>query len=71
MKKQIIYFSLALVIIFLSTPLGSKAVDIIFYNRMLASEYTAILNGFIHSFMLIGVLLFIKGIVEELANKKQ
>ena len=64
MKKQIIYFLLAFIIILISTPLGYKTVNIVYYNRNLSGEYITILNGFIHSFMLIGVLIFIRGLME-------
>lgn len=70
MKKQIIYLMLSLITILLSTPLGYKAINTVYRNRNLSGEYITILNGFIHSFMLIGVLLFIMGLVEVLSNKK-
>lgn len=70
MKKQIIYFLLSFITILLSTPLGYKAINTVYRNRNLSGEYITILNGFIYSFMLIGLLLFIMGLVEVLLNKK-
>jgi hypothetical protein len=70
MKKQIICFLLSFIIILLSTPLGYKVINTMYRNRNLSGEYITILNGFIHSFMLIGILLFIMGLVEVLSNKK-
>lgn len=69
MKKQIKYFVCAFIIILLSTPLGYKAVNVIYYNKNLAGEYIPILNGFIHSFMLIGILVFVMGLIDMLSNK--
>jgi hypothetical protein len=69
MKKQIIYFILAFIIILLSTPLAYKTISIVYANRNLTGEYVPILNGFIHSFMLIGILVFIIGFISVLINK--
>ncbi|SET77440.1 hypothetical protein SAMN05660297_03458 [Natronincola peptidivorans] len=71
MKKQLKYFMAAIAIIILSTPLGRITVRTIYYNANLANEYTSILNGFIHSFMLIGALIFIKGLVNTVINDKR
>lgn len=60
----------AFIIILLSTPLGYKSIDIVYRNRNLSGEYITILNGFIHSFMLIGILVFIIGLVKMLSSKK-
>lgn len=70
MKKQITYFLLSFIIILLSTPLGYKAVDIVYSNKNLSGEYLTILNGFIHSFVLIGILVFIMGLVNVITNRK-
>jgi hypothetical protein len=70
MKKQIICFLLSFITILLSTPLSYKVINTMYRNRNLSGEYITILNGFIHSFMLIGLLLFIMGLVEVLSNKK-
>lgn len=69
MKRQMKYFLLAFIIILSSTPLGRKAVNIMYYNKNLTGEYVPILNGFIHSFMLIGILVFSIGLIDPLANK--
>jgi hypothetical protein len=71
MKKQIKYFLIAFIIILLSTPLGYRAVNLVYYNKNLVGEYVPILNGFIHSFMLIGILVFIIGLIDILANKNK
>lgn len=63
------YFLLAFIIILLSTPLGYKITNIMSYNINLAGQYVPILKGFIHSFMLIGILVFSIGLIDSLANK--
>lgn len=70
MKKEIKYFLLSFIIILLSTPLGYGVIDVVYGNRNLSAEYLTILNGFIYSFMLIGTLVFIIGLVNMLSNKK-
>jgi len=62
MKEQLKYFLGAFIIILLSTPLGYAAVNIVYANRNLTGEYVPILNGFIHAFMLIGILVFSIGL---------
>lgn len=69
MIKQVKYFLIGLVIILISTPLGYKAVSIVYFNRNLTGEYVPILNGFIHSFMLIGALIFSMGLVNFLKER--
>lgn len=69
MRKQVKYFLIGLFIILISTPLGYKAVSIVYFNRNLTGEYVPILNGFIHSFMLIGTLIFSMGLVNLLKDK--
>ncbi|MFD3157289.1 hypothetical protein ACFIJ5_10575 [Haloimpatiens sp. FM7330] len=69
MKKQIKYFLISFIIIFLSAPLGYKTINIIYRNKNLSGEYITILNGFIHSFMLIGILIFVIGVVNVLVGK--
>lgn len=71
MRKQVIYFLLGLLIILISTPLAYKAVNIIYFNRNLTGEYIPILNGFIHSFMLIGTLIFSIGLINIVWNKNK
>lgn len=70
MFKQLKYLMVASIMIILSTPLGRIAVNTVYYNKNLASEYITILNGFIHSFMLIGILIFILGLVDTIINSK-
>lgn len=69
LKKQIKYFIVGIIIIILSTPLAYSAIRIVYANRNLTGEYVPILNGFIHSFMLIGILIFSVGLVNLLKNK--
>ena len=68
MKKQVGYFILGIVIILISTPFAYKIVNMLYQN--LAEEYTTILNGFIYSFMLIGLLIFILGLTTYIKDKK-
>ncbi|WP_240456710.1 glycosyl transferase [Virgibacillus halodenitrificans] len=64
MSKQLSCFISGLIIILLSVPLGEKMVDIVYLDQNLTGEYPSILNGFIHSFMLIGTLVFSIGLIE-------
>lgn len=70
MGKQVKYFLIGLFIILISTPLAYKAVSIVYFNKNLTGEYVSILNGFIHSFMLIGILVFIMGVIDMHSNRK-
>lgn len=70
MKHQSVYFVLAIIMILLSTPLGYLTINTLYANQNLSEEYVPMLNGFIHSYMLIGILLFCKGIIDMLINKK-
>jgi len=70
MKKHMTYFIIGFIIILLSTPLGYEAVKIVYYNKNLTGEYVPILNGFIHSFMLIGTLVSSIGLINVLKNSK-
>jgi hypothetical protein len=69
MKNQMKYFLIAFSIILLSTPLGYVTINIVYYNKNLSGEYVSILNGFIHSFMLVGVLIFSMGLIDMISNK--
>lgn len=69
MKGQMKYFLVAFIIILLSTPLGYTTINIVYYNKNLTGEFVLILNGFIHSFMLIGILIFIMGLINVITNK--
>lgn len=70
MKNQIKYFLLGIIIILFSSPLGYAMLDIIYANKNLAGEFDGLLNGFIHSFMLIGVLIFTIGLANMFIEKK-
>ncbi|CAH0290600.1 glycosyl transferase [Peribacillus simplex] len=70
MKKQVTYFTLGIIIILISTPLAYRLVDIVYRNQNLTGEYVPILNGFIHSLMLVGTLIFIIGVVSFIRDKK-
>lgn len=48
-------------IILCSSPLGYNAIKIVYLNQNLVTEFVPLLNGFIHSFMIIGILIFILG----------
>ena len=69
-KRAKSYFILGTIIILISTPLGYSLVNIVYSNKNLAGEYIPILNGFIHSLMLIGILIFTIGIVTFIKDKK-
>lgn len=69
MNNQIKYFLLGIIIILISSPLGYSLTNIIYSNSNLASEFTTLLNGFIHSLMLIGALIFTIGLTNIFDNK--
>lgn len=67
MKKESIYFLLSYITIFISTPLGYKVLTIVYSHKNLsAEEFFILLIGFIGSFVLIGILFFIRGVIEIL-----
>ncbi len=66
MKKQVTYIVSGLIIILISTPLAYKLVDILYQNKNLTGEYVPILNGLIHSLMLVGTLIFSIGLLSIL-----
>lgn len=70
MKNQIKYFLSGIIIILFSSPLGYTMLDIIYANKNLVGEFNGLLNGFIHSFMLIGVLIFTIGLANMFIEKK-
>ncbi|WP_343348369.1 hypothetical protein [Terrisporobacter petrolearius] len=70
MKNQIKYFLSGIIIILFSSPLGYTMLDIIYANKNLVGEFNSLLNGFIHSFMLIGVLIFTVGLANMFIEKK-
>ncbi|MEX6587913.1 hypothetical protein [Paraclostridium bifermentans] len=63
MKNQIKYFLLGIITILFSSPLGYLFTTIFYSNKNLATEFNIVLNGFIHSFILIGVLIFSIGLI--------
>ncbi|MFE6166929.1 glycosyl transferase [Viridibacillus sp. NPDC093762] len=69
MKNQVWYFILGLIVIILSTPLGYFSIKVVYSNENLTGEYVPILNGFIHSFMLVGTLIFSVGLLNILRDK--
>ncbi|MFC7688082.1 glycosyl transferase [Ureibacillus sp. GCM10028918] len=52
-KQAVIYFSLGILIILISTPVGRNLVNIVYLNKNLTGEYVPILKGFIHSLMIV------------------
>ncbi|TQI67536.1 glycosyl transferase [Clostridium sp. KNHs216] len=71
MKKYGLQFFLGLVIIFFSTPLGYFSVNILgSLKGNLSGEYVPLLNGFIASYLIIGILIFAVGFINKAkANK--
>ena len=69
-KQTVTYVSLGIIIILFSTPLGYSLVNTVYRNKNLTGEYIQILNGFIYSFMLIGILVFSIGIATFIKDKK-
>ncbi|MBU5317693.1 hypothetical protein KQI30_15685 [Clostridium bornimense] len=70
MKNKVKYYIMGIIIILLSSPVGYISVNIIFANKNLAGEFEVLLNGFIHSYMLIGVLIFSIGVIKLFIEKK-
>lgn len=70
MKSQVKCFLLGIVTILFSSPLGYTVFNIIYANKNLAGEFNSLLNGFIYSFMLIGVLIFSIGLVDMFLERK-
>ena len=70
MKNKVKYYIMGIIIILLSSPLGYISVNIIFANKNLAGEFEVLLNGFIHSYMLIGLLIFSICVIKLFIEKK-
>ncbi|WP_404450364.1 glycosyl transferase [Sutcliffiella horikoshii] len=68
-KQAMVFFILGIVILVVSSPLGYSLVNIVYRNQNLTGEFVPLLNGFIHSLMLIGVLVFSIGVVTLLKEK--
>ncbi|WP_044040115.1 hypothetical protein [Clostridium bornimense] len=71
MKNQVKYYLVGIIIILFSSPLGYGTLNIIFGRKNLAGEFNLLLNGFIHSYMLIGLLIFSIGLINTFIEKKQ
>lgn len=69
MKNQVWCYILGIIVILISTPLGKLSVDIVYSNKNLTGEYVPILNGFIHSYMIIGTLIFSIGLLNILRKR--
>lgn len=63
------YFILGILLILISSPLGYISINILYINTNLTGEFQPLLNGFIHSFMIIGVLIFILGLIDKKIKK--
>ena len=70
MKNQIKYYLAGIIILILSSPLGYTTLNIIYANKNLTGEFEPLLNGFIHSYMLIGVLIFSMGLINLFLEHK-
>ncbi|MCM3742993.1 glycosyl transferase [Sporosarcina luteola] len=70
MKKWGSFLVLGIITILMSTPLAYKLVGVVYRNRNLTGEYIPILNGFIHSLMLVGLMIFIAGIALFIKDNK-
>ena len=68
MKKQIKYFLLGFIIILLSAPIGNELNKIV-GQKLMGDAYSTLLNGFIHSIMLTGLLIIVIGLVDVIVNK--
>lgn len=69
MKDQLKYFLSGIIVIMLSTPLANLSISILYFNKNLTGEFVPMLNGFIHSYMLIGTLIFSIGLINLLKIK--
>ncbi|MGG0738861.1 hypothetical protein [Niallia taxi] len=67
MKKQ---FVIGIMLIVLSTPLGYMSLNLLYANQNLSEgEFKLMLNGFIYSYMISGILIFILGILNKRKNE--
>jgi hypothetical protein len=69
MNKQIFFYILGIIIVLISTPLARKLVGVVYRYRNLADEYIPILSGFIHSLIVVGILIFSIGLAISIKNK--
>ncbi|MEE6449424.1 glycosyl transferase [Gottfriedia acidiceleris] len=56
-KNEIKFLIIGILVILVSTPLAYKSVHVIYSNKNSTGEYVPILNGFIHSYMLISIFI--------------
>lgn len=73
MKKNImsyVFEIIGIIIILFSAPLGYLSIELFFIKQghYLSNEYFNILDGFIHSFIVTGVLLFVFGLYQFKKN---
>ena len=69
MNNQLKYFLLGFILILFSTPLWRVTLNIIYDNKNLG-DYEILLNGFINSYVLIGIMLYVLGLVKVLIDEK-
>ncbi|VYU32448.1 glycosyl transferase [Clostridium tertium] len=69
MKSQLKYFLSGIIIILFSSPIGYFMINTLYANKNLSGEYTTLLNGFIHSIIIIGVLVFFLGLINLFIEK--
>ncbi|MEA3320958.1 MAG: glycosyl transferase [Bacillota bacterium] len=69
-KQPMFFYILGTIILVVSSPLGYSLVNIVYRNQNLTGEFVPLLNGFIHSLMIIGILVFSIGVVTLLKEKK-
>lgn len=65
--KQYILEIIGILIVLFSSPLGYLAIETLYIKQKiyLANEYFNILDGFIHSFIVVGILVFILGLYHK------
>jgi hypothetical protein len=71
MKNGTGIFITGVILILISTPLAYALVNILYQNQNLAGEYVPILNGFIHSLMLVGSLISVIGGVVYIRDREK
>lgn len=68
--KSAKYYISGVIILLLSTPLGYSATNTLgLIKGNLTGEYTTLLGGFILSYLLIGVLIFVLGLVKSVKSE--
>jgi len=69
MKNSRIFMICAFVIVILSVPLGNITFNLMYTN--VATEVNSLLSGFINSYLVIGIFVFLIGILNNyFVNKK-